>query len=340
MRVESSSELVSGNGQGPKVTAGIDQALLERHQRYEDPNAGISEAFLELELGRGRTVAVLSRPLGATAPVGWVLCHSLGMEQIHLARLDVLVARAVAAAGFPVLRFHGQGYGDSELGAEAVGLSSHVAETEDAVRFLAAQPGVQQVGTMGARFGGMVAALVADRLDLPGMALWEPSVRGSRYMRDLLRRELLSKLAAGEEAGGGSEMERLRDDLASQGWADIRGFRLSRQAHDDISAADLTTDLTRFSGAALLVTPSRSDRVDAAMTKFSDQLRSLGARTEIEVIQDPFAGQFGQFRFQTVEGGRGKRDVQLELNEKIAAATVAWAARHFGASAPISEVQP
>jgi dienelactone hydrolase len=317
----------------------VDQELLERHRRYEDPAARIGEEFLQVSLGQGRTVAVLSRPLGPTAPIGWVVCHSLGMEQIHLGRLDVLVARALAAAGFPVLRFHGQGYGDSELGADVVGLSSHVAETEDAVRLMAAQPGVAQVGTMGARFGGMIAALVADRMDLPAMALWEPSVRGSRYMRDLLRRELLSKLAAGEDAAGVPEMERLREDLATLGWADIRGFQLSRQAHDDISAVDLTKDLTRFSGTALLVAPSRNDRVDAALTKLSAHLESLGARTEVEVVTDPFAGQFGQFRFQTVEGGRGKRDVQLELTDKITAATVAWAGRRWDGSAATSEVQ-
>src|SRR5439155_562777 len=156
----------------------------------------------------GRTVAVLSRPLGQSSSVGWVVCHSFGMEQIHLGRLDVLAARALAAAGFPVLRFHGQGYGDSEKGADAIGLSSHLAENADAVRLLQEQEGVERVGVLGARFGGMVAALVADRLDLPLMALWDPSVRGNLYIRDLLRRELLSKMAAGEDEVGPSEMER------------------------------------------------------------------------------------------------------------------------------------
>jgi hypothetical protein len=45
----------------------------------------------------------------------------------------------------------------------------------------------------------------------------------------------------------------------------------------------------------------------------------------VELVQDPFAGQFGQFRWRAVEGGRSKRDTQLELNEKIAAVTVDWA---------------
>jgi pimeloyl-ACP methyl ester carboxylesterase len=317
----------------------IDTRALERHRRYEDAQAGISEEFIQPELGGARTMAVLSRPLGRASTVGWVVCHSFGMEQIHLGRQDVIAARALAAAGFPVLRFHGQGYGDSERGAEAIGFSSHLAETEDAIRLLQGQDGVERVGVAGARFGGMVAALLADRLDLPFMALWEPSARGGLYIRDLLRRELLSKMAAGDGEVGPAEMERLRDELASQGWTDIRGFRLSREAYEDISAVDLGKDLTRFSGQALLIAVSRTERINPTVSKLAQHIESLGGRTSVRLVQDQFGGQFGQFRFQTVDGGRGKRDVQLELNEKVAAATVAWCREALGAP-PVGEQVP
>ena len=184
-----------------------------------------------------------------------------------------------------------------------------------------------------------MAALVADRLDLPLMALWDPSVRGNLYIRDLLRRELLSKMAAGEDEVGPSEMERLRDELASQGWTDIRGFRLSREAHEEISAVDLTKDLARFSGSALVLAASRSDRANPSLSKLAHRIEALGGQCSLSLVQDQFAGQFGQFRFQTVEGGRGKRDVQLELNEKIAAATVDWSLRALGAR-PMGEEVP
>lgn len=317
----------------------LDTDLLERARRYEDPDAGISEEFLQPTLGMGRTTAVLARPLGKAAPFGFVICHSFGLEHIHLGRQEVLAARALAAAGFPVLRFHGQGYGDSERGGEVIGLTSHLAEATDAVRLMRERLGVNQVGTVGGRFGGAVAALVADRMDLPAMALWEPSVQGSRFMRDLLRRELLSKLAAGEDAGGASEMQRLRQDLAARGWADIRGFRLSREAHDEVSQVDLIAQIERFSGAALVLALTRTGRVDPSLAKLAQHLESLGARTSLEPVQDQFAAQFGQFRFQTVDGGRGKRDIQLEINERVAAVTAAWAARTFAPSPTTVEVR-
>jgi pimeloyl-ACP methyl ester carboxylesterase len=303
----------------------VDLELLHRHRRYESAEQGLNEEFLQPTLGLGRTVAVLSRPSSRARPTGYVICHSLGMEQIHLGRLDVIVARALAAAGFPVLRFHGQGYGDSESSMEVIGLSSHAAEADDAVALMGEQEGVDRVGVLGARIGGTVAALAADRAGLSLMALWEPIVRGGTYMRDLLRSELLAKMVAGQADGGTSDMSRLKEELSASGSVDIKGFRLSRAAHDEVASIDLTRDLQRFAGSSLLVSPSRTERANPTLVKLSDKLASQGGTCELRVVQDPFAAQFGQYRFQTVDGGRGKRDVQLELNEKIAAATIEWA---------------
>src|SRR2546422_10699076 len=124
---------------------GIDLEMLQQHHLFEDTAAGYSEEFIQPRLGLGNTVAVLSRPLGPSASLGWVICHSFGMEQIHLNRMDVIAARALASAGFPVLRFAGQGYGDSEHGMEVAGLSSHLAESRDAVELMRRQ-GVEEVG--------------------------------------------------------------------------------------------------------------------------------------------------------------------------------------------------
>src|SRR5688572_11635195 len=104
----------------------LDEALLGAHRRFEDPALGYSEEFLQPTLGGRKTVAVLSLPLQSRQPLGWVICHSFGIEQVHLGRLDTMVARALAGAGFPVVRFHGRGYGDSEGSVEEISLSSHL----------------------------------------------------------------------------------------------------------------------------------------------------------------------------------------------------------------------
>src|SRR5437899_961706 len=66
----------------------------------------------------------------------------------------------------------------------------------------------------------------------------------------------------------------------------------------------------------------------------------LAAACSVELVEDPAAAQFGQFRWRTVDGGQGKRDGQLELNEKISDATVAWARSQAGESVPSVEARP
>jgi uncharacterized protein len=315
----------------------VDEGLLLRHRSFEDVSTGITEEFLQLAIGSGRTVAVLSRPMGTARPVGWVILHSFGLEQMHLSRLDVVVARVLAAAGFPVLRFHGQGYGDSERTDEPIGLASHLADATDAIRLLGAQPGIDRVGVLGARFGGTVAALVADREGLKLMGLWEPMERGSQYLRDFLRARVFAEMVGPSDDRASAGMQELRAELASQGWSDIKGIRLSREASEDIGAVDLTRDLTRFSGHALLLGVSRSGKPSAGMRRLEERLTVLGARCTVRSLDDHLAAQFGQFHFQTTDGGRGKIDTQYDLNQRIATDTAAWALAVSEDGRPLSE---
>jgi pimeloyl-ACP methyl ester carboxylesterase len=308
----------------------IDETFLRIHQRHEDTRLGYAEEFLHPTLGGGRTVAVLATPLGPARPVGWVVCHSFSMEQIHLGRLDVAVARALASAGFPTLRYHGQGYGDSEYGMDRISLESHLADARGALAILRDRLGVQHIGVIGARFGGTVAGLVAAAEQLPFAVLVEPQVRGSLVMREFLRTRVMSELTGTAvvkaEREGVSKVQDLRRELEVQGWADIKGFALSRAAHDEISAIDLEASLEGFRGTVLLIAVSRSERPSGSMEKLFRRLDEGGAACSIEVMQDRIAPQFGQFHFVAVNGGRGKVDVQLDLEQKIADRISAWSA--------------
>jgi pimeloyl-ACP methyl ester carboxylesterase len=309
---------------------GLDVEALYRHRKHEDNRLGIEEEFLVPEIGAGRTVAVLTRPLGPSGPVGWVVCHAFGIEQIHLERLDVLAARALAAAGFPTLRFHGQGYGDSDLEMDAISLTSHRNEARDAVDLLRDEAGVEQVGVAGARLGGTVAAMVAEELSLPFLVMWEPVVNGSQYVSELVRSHALFTLMSD---GGDVQtvMRGVREDLATQGWADVKGFRLTRAATEDIGAVDLTSAISTFSGASLLMALTRTGKPSRSLSGLAQKLASMGPST-FEVLQDPVAPGFGQFRWHAADGGRSKKDTQLELNERMVAMTAEWAASRYSAS--------
>src|SRR5262249_53084586 len=114
----------------------------------------------------------------------------------------------------------------------------------------------------------------------------------------------------------------------------IKGFKLTREAHDEMSQLDLTKDLTRFRGSALVVSVSKAGKPSPGLVKLAEHLRSLGATCVVEPVHDPMAAQMGQFHFQTIQGGRAKRDTQFELDRSVADATRRWSLSLAGIEAP------
>ena len=301
----------------------VDHELLLRHRRFEDRRIGISEEFLQPELGGAETVAVLSLPMEGQPRIGWVVCHSFGLEQMHLSRLEVSLARALSRSGCAVLRYHGRGYGDGALDVEGARLSTHLTEAEDAATLLRGR-GVERLGSVGASFGGMVAALLADRLDLDLMAVWEAPVDGARFIRNLLRTQALFELAEEGSAARRSPVVQSREEMASRGWTEVKGVKLSRQAHDEIEATSLVEAIRRFRGRSLLGSVSRSGSPGPGVKELAEHLLSLGGRCTTTVVRHPLAPQFGQYHYSAEEDVDGKQDVQFDLFESVVMSTTEW----------------
>lgn len=314
----------------------IDQRLLRQHRSYRDAAAGITEEFVGLELGGAGTVGVLSRPASGGLGVGFVLCHAFGPEQLHLARADAVLARRLAAVGFPVLRFHGSGYGDSGRSMQDISVSSHVADGEEGARFLREATEVERVGFVGSRLGAAIALRLAEHTAAPLVAVWKAIPNGANYARDLLRSQVVHEIvhgAAGERGrpDRGDAMRELREALERDGRADIKGFPLSRLAYEELDSLDVIPELTSFTGAALVGSVTRGDRPDPAASAVAKHLRDLGARVTEEVIRDRSSAQFGEHHHANLPGGV-KRNLLFDVIEQIAALTATWALRAVGAA--------
>ncbi|MGQ0670441.1 MAG: serine aminopeptidase domain-containing protein [Actinomycetota bacterium] len=303
---------------------------------YEDPRSGIRERFLTPTLGDGRTVAVLSGPLAGEPRRGWVICHSYGLEQLNLQPLEVPLARQLAASGHSVLRYHSQGYGDSELPPEHISLRSHVDDALDAVRLLAASTSVSSVGLIGARFGGTVAAMAAEALASEEIAasalvLWEPVVDGRRYMRSLLRLGLLTELVS---KGRATESAREPEDMLREaGILDVQGFPLRLEVFEEVSAVDLAKAVFSFRGDSLVVQISKTSGERPDLQRLVSRFAEIGGTSTCEVLLDRKADKFGQPRFV----GRGdgtKGDTQATLSEILVSSTLSWCAALPDGDAP------
>jgi hypothetical protein len=296
----------------------IDWDLLAELRRYDDHESGIAEEFVKQRIGRTGAIGVLTRPLAEPLPEGWVICPSLASEQANLRRLEALVARMLAAAGLPTLRIR-----HDPQRERVMSLSERLSEAEDAVAFLSEELSVARVGLAGALFGGTVAALLCDRLDLASLALWEPIERGDRYLRSALRFQRIAGLVEGPTGLKPERAERASEELARQGFTVVRGFRLSHEDYHEINAVDLSRDIRRYRGRSLLVGVSANGSARPSLRRLAEHLAALGGEPRLEIVADSLTTPFGEHYYRNV--GVLRIDTRLELDLQLAEMTVAWA---------------
>lgn len=104
---------------------------------------------------------VLHAPEGAAARPALVLCHGFGGSCRGAGHPEL--ARALAAAGYVVLRFDFRGCGQSEGERGSVIVAEEAEDLRAAIDFLSVQPMAdkERIGVVGASLGGSVAIEVA-----------------------------------------------------------------------------------------------------------------------------------------------------------------------------------
>lgn len=185
--------------------------------------------------------AVPGRP---EAPVV-VHVHALGVEQITLYRQEVLAARAAAARGFPVLRYHSRGHGDSSGSSADVTLASLVADARAAADEALRRGGRTRVLWLGVRLGALVAALAggptSGRSDAAGFVLWEPAGKPADFFRQQLRTLLFSRVAGGHKPE--ATVDQLLQRIDQEGSVDVLGYSLQRSLVKSFEGASLESAL-------------------------------------------------------------------------------------------------
>ena len=201
---------------------------------------------------QARMVGILSLP-AAPGPRGILIVTGGPQYRGGSHRQFVLLARALAAQGWPVLRFDLRGMGDSEGSARdyrAAGpdIAGALAQFFDAV------PTLRQVALWGLCDGATAAACHAPRdARVYALILLNPWVRSSAglaratlrhyYLPRLLQGAFWRKLASGGVRTGAS-LASLRQAAAAT---------LAQTQEDDAPAPALLRALTQFQGKVLLI---------------------------------------------------------------------------------------
>ncbi len=177
------------------------------------------EIPLTITCGRDQLIGILHRP-EHTRPRGVVLVVGAPQYRTGSHRQFVLLARHLADAGYPVLRFDYRGMGDSE--GDFVGFEGVKEDIKAAVDCLFAQiEGLRDVALWGLCDGASAASFYAtDDPRVSGLVLLNPWVRTETtvartrikgyYAARLITRAFWAKLARGELDLAGSTRDFLR----------------------------------------------------------------------------------------------------------------------------------
>jgi pimeloyl-ACP methyl ester carboxylesterase len=309
----------------------IDVNRLRGLATFTDPTLGITERFFDLPLRSGGTLGVLSRSIEERpGRVAWLMCHSFGPEQANLSSADVSIARRVAASGDPVLRFHCQGYGDSERSDFVPTIDSHVEDTVDAARLLRDITDIGSIGLIGTKVGGAIALLAAAQLDVEYLALVAPVVRGRRFMRELVRARTIIELTGSADQVGAEDPWAI---LNNGGSVRVRGSLITPENFRAFDSLDLGR-AGWFHGAALLVQVSAGSELRADIRTLSEALRGAGSSVTTSTVTDHTAAMFGERNFRPAgDGSNMLVDITASLSKEVSRSVATWAGSGPGSAA-------
>jgi pimeloyl-ACP methyl ester carboxylesterase len=156
-----------------------------------------------------------------------LICSPTGHEQVHSHRSLRHLAEALAEAGFPVLRFDYYGTGDSPGTDEDPDMvATWLANIRDASVLLHQQLGCTRISLVGLRLGATLAAQVAEDSAVDSLILWEPVVKGRRYVREMKALSLTANTNA-------------KPSIKTFVAVEAAGFVLTEQSAQDLNRLDM-----------------------------------------------------------------------------------------------------
>ena len=259
-----------------------------RVARYVDPVSRTWEDATFVPAGEGELFCVFHHPL--EAPRGNVIiCPSIFTEELKIYGAQVMAARAFAAAGCAVARFHYRGTGHSSGVTDDLTADTMLDDVATVVARVKAQDDAAPLFFCGGRFGGLIAGLSASVHPGAGVMLWEPAMDGQSYFRDIFRASQLSALAGGASALTVTQaVERLR----TAGVLDTLGYPIHRALYDSAAGKSLMQLAGAGARRVLVVQLSRRRELKPDFKRLQSALTAGGAAVETELVEGEGAWAF------------------------------------------------
>jgi len=252
-----------------------------------DGDATIEAGFFGPE--DARLFGSLHIPLGSPT-AGVLVCSPLHADFVKNYRSEVQLARRLADRGFAVLRFHYRGQGHSDREPSDITFSSLVDDAVLALEDLRSRTGVERVGFMGCRLGGLVAAAAASKVEGAPLVLWEPVVRPDSYVREAIRSKTISALSG--SATNGMSSEALMRSLDEQGSMDIHGYPIFRDLVRSLEGRSLAGEVGDEPRPVHVIQISRGSAIRRDLAEVADDWSQLGFAADVRRVSGDVAWWF------------------------------------------------
>ena len=275
----------------------------------------MGEKAIDIDSAGRRLFGVLHSPAGDVQGC-LVLCHPIFEEKKQAHRILVEFARSAVDTGLVVLRFDLSGCGDSEGEFRDATYARWLADVGAAIDFAKSAAGVAEVGLMGLRIGGTLAAdAAAARTDVSSLILWQPVLSGKDYLHlDLRKKQIREMLTDGESSATG---DAIQAGFAAGEDYDASGYQLSAALYDGLSVIDLLGKTqSGMDRRVLIVEVCAGKSPSAGMTRFATAAGDAGSEATLEVVNlPPFWSRIGitdcgallerTMRWLAIEGTKG-----------------------------------
>lgn len=276
----------SGGGVGPTVAAA-------GHPGSGGPKVLTARGALQpfyFGGGENRLFGCLHSPVASWSGVGVVLCYPQGPEYTRSHRAFRVFAERLSRVGCAVLRFDYSGCGDS--GGEHVDatLSRWRRDIRRAVSELATRLAPDRIVLAGRRLGGSLAAQVAvDAPEIDGLVLWDPVIRGERYVAELVEQH--GEFVTRPQGFGLVVLDEGWKAKEDSGVRELMGYDLSSAMLEELADLDLSHAVPRSNLDILLVETREPASVD--VDRLARSWRPAARGVEHRRVPDPEGWEMG-----------------------------------------------
>lgn len=246
---------------------------------------------------------------------GVVICSPIYAEYFKNYRREVLLARALAAAGAAVQRFQYRNTGLSDDVPGGMTVASMTDDADAAAGALAERCRPDRMILMGVRWGGIVAARAAVRRGGAPLVLWDPVIDPAGYLADIIRVRQVQELTSGaDKRHSGSDLVTM---LENEGSLVVLDYLIERDLHRSVAPIDVPRLISEAaSEAALVLQVSRRSELAEDLALVAAGWQDAGVEVTASSTGHEEAWWFEADRFETEEN---KMLTRLLIDQ-----TVAW----------------